>query len=88
MIKIFFMNLLKRIMGLVWMVIAPVVIYFLIMGAFHNINDTGKETYNKPIPWIIIITIFTPIAIGLMIFGYYALKGEYDKLPESSEELN
>ncbi|MEY2639633.1 MAG: hypothetical protein RIR90_1115, partial [Bacteroidota bacterium] len=29
-------------------------------------------------PWIIIITIFTPIAIGLVIFGYYAMKGEYD----------
>ena len=82
------MNQLKRIMGFIWLVIAPVVIYFLIMGAVHNISSTGTKDINKPIPWIIIITIFTPIAIGLMIFGYYALKGEYDKLPESSEELN
>ena len=82
------MNLLKRIMGFIWMVIAPVVIYFLVMGAIHNINSTGTKDINKPIPWVIIITIFTPIAIGLMIFGYYALKGEYDKLPGSSEELN
>ena len=86
--KIFFMNLLKRIMGFIWMVIAPVVIYFLVAGAIHNISSTGVKDINKPIPWVIIITIFTPIAIGLMIFGYYALKGEYDKLPESSEELN
>ena len=76
----------KKIMGFVWMIIAPVVIYFLIMGAVHNIGN-GTKDINKPIPWVIIITIFTPIAIGLMIFGYYALKGEYDKLPESSEEL-
>jgi len=82
------MNILKRIMGFVWVVIAPVVIYFLVMGAIHNISSGGTKDINKPIPWIIIITIFTPIAIGLMIFGYYALKGEYDKLPESSEELN
>lgn len=69
------------------MIIAPVVIYFLVAGAIHNIDSTGTKDINKPIPWIIIIAIFTPIAIGLMIFGYYSLKGEYDKLPESSEEL-
>jgi purine-cytosine permease-like protein len=82
------MNTVKKVMGLLWMIIAPAVIWFLIMGAVHNINSTGTRDINKPIPWIIIISIFTPIAIGLMIFGYYALKGEYDKLPESSEELN
>ncbi len=82
------MNQLKRIMGVLWMLIAPAVIYFLIAGAIQNINSTGTKDINKPIPWVIIITIFTPIAIGLMIFGYYAVKGEYDKLPESSEELN
>lgn len=81
------MNLLKRIMGFVWMVIAPVVIYFLVMGAIHNISSAGTKDINKPIPWIIIITIFTPIAVGLMIFGFYAIKGEYDKLPESSKEI-
>ena len=81
------MNAVKKIMGIVWIIIAPVIIYFLITGAVHNINSTGTKDINKPIPWIIIITIFTPIAIGLMIFGYYALKGEYDKLPESSEEI-
>jgi hypothetical protein len=67
--------------------IKPNLTGFLIMGAVHNIGN-GTKDINKPIPWIIIITIFTPIAVGLMIFGYYALKGEYDKLPESSKELN
>ncbi len=81
------MNQLKRIMGLLWIIIAPVIIYILVMGAVHNINSTGTKDINKPIPWIIIITIFTPIALGLMIFGYYALRGEYDHLPESSQEL-
>lgn len=69
------------------MIIAPVIIYLLVAGAVHNINSAGIKDINKPIPWIIIITIFTPIAIGLMIFGYYALKGEYTKLPENSNEL-
>lgn len=80
------MNAVKKIMGIAWMLIAPVIIYFLIMGAVHNIGE-GTKDINKPIPWIIIIAIFTPIAVGLMIFGFYALKGEYDHLPESSEEL-
>jgi uncharacterized membrane protein YkvI len=81
------MKQLKKIMGIVWMVIAPVVIYFLVTGAIHNISSTGTKDINKPIPWIIIITIFTPIAIGLMVFGYYALSGEYSELPESPDEL-
>ncbi len=81
------MNQFKRIMGVVWMIIAPAIIYFLVMGAIHNISGGGTKDINKPIPWIIIISIFTPIAVGLMIFGYYALRGEYDKLPDSSEEL-
>ena len=68
-------------MGVVWMAIAPLIIYWLVAGAVHNISATGTKDINKPIPWIIIITIFTPIAIGLMIFGYYGLKGEYNKLP-------
>lgn len=80
------MNQLKKIMGIIWMLIAPVVIYILISGAVSNIGN-GTKDINKPVPWIIIITIFTPIAAGLFIFGYYAVKGEYNKLPENSEEI-
>jgi purine-cytosine permease-like protein len=69
----------KKIMGFVWMIIAPVIIFLLISGAINNIGH-GTKDINKPIPWIIIISIFTPIAAGLMIFGYYAVKGEYDKV--------
>ena len=41
-------------------------------------NRAGDKDINKPMPWIIIIFIFTPIAIGLTIFGWYAVKGDYD----------
>ncbi|MES2890946.1 MAG: hypothetical protein V4725_03015 [Bacteroidota bacterium] len=81
------MKQLKRIMGVLWMILAPAIIYFLVMGAIENINPAGTKDINKPVPWIIIIAIFTPIAIGLMIFGFYSLKGEYDQLPESSDKL-
>lgn len=81
------MNQLKKVMGVLWMLIAPLVIYFLIMGAVHNISSIGTKDINKPVPWIIIIGIFTPIAMGLFIFGYYAFKGEYNKQTQSSKGI-
>ena len=81
------MNTIKKYLGIIWLLLAPVVIYFLISGAISNIDPDGKKDINNPVIWIIIIAIFTPIAIGLMIFGWYAFKGEYDHLPEDSGEL-
>jgi hypothetical protein len=81
------MNGIKKILGYVWMLLAPVVILLLITGAWMNIDAAGKKDINQPVPWIIIISIFTPIAIGFFIFGYYCVKGEYHKLPSRSEDL-
>ena len=72
------MNAVKRILGFVWMLAGPMIIIFLISAAFQNINGTQKGDISNPIPWIIIICIFTPVAIGLSIFGWYSLKGIYD----------
>jgi hypothetical protein len=74
------MQKLKRILGIVWMLLGPVTIFILVWGAVTNINATGTGDINKPLPWIIVISIFTPIAIGLTVFGWYAWKGEFDKL--------
>ena len=79
-------EMLKKFMGLLWMLIAPVTIALLVIGAFKNISATGTGDINKPLPWIIIISIFTPVAIGLMIFGWYAWKGEYDPSKDSTTE--
>lgn len=81
------MNAIKRILGIIWLLLGPVVIYFLVMGAIANIDSSGTKDINNPVIWIIIIVIFTPVAIGLMIFGWYAFRGEYDHLPEDSSEL-
>ncbi len=80
-------NAFKRYFGLLFLIVAPLVIYELLMGAISNIDPAGKKDINNPVIWIIIITIFTPIAIGLVIFGWYAFKGEYDHLPEKSKDL-
>lgn len=72
------MNALKRFLGIIWMVLGPLAVFALLYFAIRNINAGGTGDINKPLPWIIIIGIFTPIAIGLTIFGWYCWKKEFD----------
>ena len=77
------MNTIKRFAGIIWILMGP--IFYLIKTASEEI--TKKPVIDTKIQWIVFVVIFIPIAIGLMIFGWYALKGEYDHLPENSKEL-
>ena len=79
------MNQLKRFLGLIWMLIGPLLFVLLVWSAYQNINTGGNTEISNPVPWIIIIAIFAPIAVGLIIFGWYCWKGEYNK---EMEELN
>ena len=82
------MNTIKKILGLVWMFLAPAIIWFLASQAIQKIAAATTLTKsNVTLQWVIILAIFTPICIGFFIFGYYAFKGEYAHLPESSEDL-
>jgi hypothetical protein len=79
------MNNLKRWLGIVWILLGPVAIFFLIKTAADEIAK--KPVLDTKIQWAVFVIVFIPIAIGMIIFGYYALKGEYDHLPESSKEI-
>lgn len=79
------MNLVKRYAGVFWMIMGPVAIFYLIKTAAEEIAK--KPVIDTKIQWIVFVAIFIPIAIGLIVFGWYALKGEYDHLPESSAEV-
>jgi len=72
-------NTIKKYLGILWIIVAVAAIIFLVQSAIHNIKPDGKLDINKPMPWVIIIIIFTPIAVGLALFGWYAFKREYDK---------
>ena len=79
------MNTVKRFAGIVWILMGPIAIFYLIKTAAEEIAK--KPVLDTKIQWIVFVVIFIPIAIGLIIFGWYAMKGEYDKIPESSAEL-
>jgi len=71
------MNSIKRFAGILWIVMGPVAVYYLIKTALSEIAK--KPLIDTKIQWSIFVIIFIPIAIGLVIFGYYAVKGEYDE---------
>jgi TRAP-type C4-dicarboxylate transport system permease small subunit len=77
------MNSIKKFLGIIWMLLALAAAYFIIHAAAINIKSNAKLDINKPLPWIIIIIVFLPVAAGLFLFGYYALKGEYSRKSES-----
>lgn len=79
------MQKLKRFLGIIWMIVAVAAIVFLFYGAVTNIN-AAKGDVGKPLPWVIVIAVFTPVAVGLFVFGWYALRGEYDS--GTAEQIN
>lgn len=82
------MNTIKKILGYVWMLLAPAIICFLVYEAFVKIGlAKPAEKPNVILQWVIILIIFTPISIGFFIFGKYATANEYAHLPESSSDL-
>lgn len=91
------MNIVKRIFGAIWILLAPAALYFIVNNALATITKAdkaiaaatteaakaaaGAAKTNSILQWSIIVIIFLPIAIGLVIFGVYALQGEYDSKP-------
>ncbi len=91
------MDAIKKILGVVWLVLAPTLVLMMIRQFVIEIPELEKaiadgkkpasEMQSTYIFWIITITIFVPIATGLGLFGYYALKNEYKQIATSSAEL-
>jgi hypothetical protein len=69
------MNALKKYLGIVWMLLAPIVLFYLVNTAWHQISL--HPVIDTKIQWGVFIVVFIPIAIGLVIFGWYAWKEEY-----------
>lgn len=68
------------------MLLGPVAMFYLIKTAASEI--AAKPVIDTKIQWGVFVIVFLPIAVGMIIFGYYAWKGEYDHLPTSSNEVD
>jgi len=79
------MNNIKRFAGVLWILLGPLSAYYLIKTAGEEIAK--HPVVDTKIQWIVFVVVFIPIAIGFIMFGWYALKGEYDRLPETSAEI-
>lgn len=73
------MNAIKRLAGLLWIVLAFAAILFLFSRAGAELTS-ANVTPDKKIFWYTILPVFTPLMLGMALFGYYALKGEYNRL--------
>lgn len=73
------MNVLKKYLGIIWMLLAPGLVVFMVWQAADKINRATDATRsNITLQWVIILFIFIPICAGLLIFGYYSFKDEYN----------
>ena len=73
------MNPLKKILGILWAVAGPALIFLAVMQAANELGTVKPEKFQETLMfWVIIIMIFVPIMFGLSLFGLYAFKGEYD----------
>ncbi len=82
------MNQLKKNLGYLWMLMAPVLIVFMCWQAFEKTMATDPAIrFNTALQWGIILLVFIPVCAGFFIFGKYAVEGAYEHLPESSAEI-
>lgn len=72
------MDFIKRVFGIVWLAFALAAAYFCIFVFGLPKFSSGKQ--EDMVFGIIILFILTPlVVVGMGIFGYYAIKGEYNK---------
>lgn len=72
------MEIIKRILGIVWILLALASAWFCIF--VFGLPKLYSEKQEDLVFGIIILFVLTPlIVVGLALFGYYAIKGEYDK---------
>jgi cytochrome bd-type quinol oxidase subunit 2 len=74
------MNAVRRLFGFICMSAAIALAIFVAYSAVMRLESAtvSQEDY---VFWIVIVTIFIPIIIGFVLFGFYAFRGEYNEKP-------
>lgn len=75
------MNTLRKITGILWLALGAVAGYFSITSIGLPKFSSGLAGNQSDLVFgIIMLFILTPLIVGsLVVFGYYALRGEYDR---------
>lgn len=71
------MDTVRRAFGFIWMAVAVGLAVLLPYFAVSRLSSPAA-TQEDYVFWIVIVTIFIPIIIGFILFGFYAFKGEYN----------
>jgi hypothetical protein len=70
------MNIIKRILGIVWIAIGLFAVYYLIVNQAITLWNKGGENI---IPAVIYTVVLCPMIAGALgFFGMYALQGEFE----------
>ena len=75
------MKTIKKLSGILWIGLAVAAIWFLFDRAITELNATTVKP-DKKIFWYSLLPVYVPLMLGLALFGWYALKGEYSKVGE------
>ena len=72
------MDAIKKALGILWLLLAAAAAYFCIFIFGLPKLSSGKQ--EDLVFGIIILFLLTPLIVaGLGVFGYFAIKGEYNK---------
>lgn len=75
------MGIIKKLVGIICMILAPVAAYLLTSEGIKKIAAAAPaDKSNATTQWSILILIFLPVMAGLLIFGWYAVKGEFEDI--------
>ena len=72
------MDSVKKILGIVWLLIAVLVAYYglTVFGIPKVMSDKQEDNV---FGWIILVILVPIIVGGLAVFGWYSFKGEYSE---------
>jgi hypothetical protein len=76
------MNLIKRLLGPVWIFLALYVGYDRIVDSLEKIVSPNLD--DRIFGWVVLLVLTPLIVSSLGLFGYYALRGEYDRAGKSA----
>ncbi|GAB4035421.1 DUF6814 family protein [Spirosoma jeollabukense] len=77
------MELLKKYLGIIWIVLGIYVGYSQITDSLTKIGSDKLE--DRVFGWVILCVLVPIVVGGLILFGKYALDGEYDFKARKSE---